>query len=130
MLPRTGLLARFAEFTLTRSASWWVVHPLALGYGKLTDGIIYSGQFASAVLIQMERPRDIMTRVDGFSTLADRREASVASETLHRYVGGYKFGERTIGVSLTGDRLWLRLPDFPDKPRFSASNSRFFCARH
>ena len=36
------------------------------------------------------------------------------------------FGERTIGVSLTRDRLWLRLPDFPDKPLFSASNSRFF----
>ena len=33
--------------------SWWMANPLALGYGKLTGGIIYSGQFASAVLMPL-----------------------------------------------------------------------------
>jgi len=30
--------------------SWWLASPLALGYGKLTDGIIYSGPFASVLM--------------------------------------------------------------------------------
>jgi hypothetical protein len=33
--------------------SWWVAYPLALAYGKLTNGIIYSGQFAGSVLMPL-----------------------------------------------------------------------------
>ena len=55
-----------------------------------------------------------------------RREASVPPEILARYTGDYKFGERTISISFADGRLWLRLPDFPEKPLFASSASRFF----
>jgi hypothetical protein len=31
--------------------SWWVANPLYFGFGKLTQGIIYPGNFAGAVLL-------------------------------------------------------------------------------
>jgi hypothetical protein len=31
--------------------SWWVAYPLQFGFGKLTDGIIYSGNFAGIVVM-------------------------------------------------------------------------------
>ena len=33
--------------------SWWVAYPLAFAYGKLTDRIIYRGEFASAVVMPL-----------------------------------------------------------------------------
>ena len=47
-------------------------------------------------MIQIERPTDLVARLERFSALADRRETKVALKDLRRYVGGYKFGERTI----------------------------------
>ena len=35
--------------------SWWVAYPLARVYDKLTDGIIYRGDFAAAVLMPLVR---------------------------------------------------------------------------
>jgi hypothetical protein len=34
-------------------ASWWVAYPLAFAYGKLTERIIYRGEFAGAVLLPL-----------------------------------------------------------------------------
>ena len=31
--------------------SWWVAYPLEFGFGKLTEGITYTGNFAGAVLM-------------------------------------------------------------------------------
>jgi hypothetical protein len=33
--------------------SWWLAYPLALGYGKLTERIIYRGDFAGAVVMPL-----------------------------------------------------------------------------
>jgi hypothetical protein len=33
--------------------SWWVAYPLAFAYGKLTEGIIYRGEFAGTVLMPL-----------------------------------------------------------------------------
>jgi hypothetical protein len=33
--------------------SWWIASPLAFGYGKLTERIIYRGAFASAVVLPL-----------------------------------------------------------------------------
>jgi len=32
-------------------SSWWVAYPLEFGFGKLTEGITYTGNFAGAVLM-------------------------------------------------------------------------------
>ena len=45
---------------------------------------------------------------------------------LGNLAGQYKLFNRSIVISLKDGRLWLRLPDTPDKPLFAASNSRFF----
>jgi hypothetical protein len=33
--------------------SWWVAYPLAFAYGKLTERIIYRGEFAGAVVMPL-----------------------------------------------------------------------------
>jgi hypothetical protein len=33
--------------------SWWVAYPLAFAYGKLTERIIYRGEFASTVVMPL-----------------------------------------------------------------------------
>jgi pimeloyl-ACP methyl ester carboxylesterase len=71
-----------------------------VGESDIADVIAYAGAVEAALpiaflevwkdcghMIQMERPRDIVTRVDRFSALADRHEATVAIETLHHCVG-------------------------------------------
>jgi hypothetical protein len=35
------------------SISWWVACPLAFAYGKLTDRMIYRGEFAGAVVMPL-----------------------------------------------------------------------------
>jgi hypothetical protein len=34
-------------------ASWWVAYPLALAYGRLTERIIYHGEFSSTVVMPL-----------------------------------------------------------------------------
>jgi len=34
-------------------ASWWVAYPLAFAFGKLTERIIYRGEFAGAVVMPL-----------------------------------------------------------------------------
>ena len=110
-----------------------------VGDADIPDVIAYAGAIEGALpivfmevwqdcghLIQLEKPRELVPRIERFSALADRREAAVSPDALRRYTGEYKFGERTIGISLVCNRLWLRLPDFPEKPLFAASSVRFF----
>jgi acetyl esterase/lipase len=110
-----------------------------VGEADIADVIAYAGAIEAALpvvfmevwkdcghLIQMERPADLVARLAKFSALADRREIVVARETLGRYAGDYKFGDRTIAISFADDRLWLRLPDTPEKPLFASSPTRFF----
>jgi hypothetical protein len=44
-----NLLIGYGVYT----ASWWVAYPLALAYGKLTERIIYRGEFAGAVVMPL-----------------------------------------------------------------------------
>jgi hypothetical protein len=77
-------------------------------------------------LIQLERPAELVARLQRFIALADRREAAVSATELRNLAGEYRFFNRSIAISLKNDRLWLGLPDTPDKPLFAALNTRFF----
>ena len=48
------------------------------------------------------------------------------SAELRDLAGEYRFNNRSIAISLKNDRLWLGLPDTPDKPLFAISKSRCF----
>jgi len=110
-----------------------------VGDADIADVIAYAGAIEAALpivsfevwkdcghLIQLQRPADVVERFNRFAVLADRREVPVAASTLRDFVGEYKFGNRAIAVSLKENRLWLGLPDMPEKPLFGASDSRFF----
>ena len=77
-------------------------------------------------MIQLEKPAELVSRFQRFAALADRREAPVTAAALGDFAGEYKFLNRTITISLRGNRLWLGLPDTPEKPLFASSSSRFF----
>ena len=110
-----------------------------VGDADIADVIAYGGAIEAALpivlfevwkacghLIQLERPADLVERFGRFATLADRREAKLPTGILREYAGEYTFFNRTITISVKEDRLWLGLPDTPDKPLFAASESRFF----
>ncbi len=110
-----------------------------VGDADIADVIAYGGAIEAALpivlfevwkacghLIQLERPADLVERFGRFATLADRREAKLPAGILREYAGEYTFFNRTITISVKEDRLWLGLPDTPDKPLFAASESRFF----
>jgi hypothetical protein len=77
-------------------------------------------------LIQIDRPEDLIARIDRFAKVASRREVKLAPEILRKLVGDYSFGTAKISISLSNERLWLGLPDLPGKPLFAASDTRFF----
>ena len=110
-----------------------------IGDADIADVIAYSGAIEAALpivyfevwkncghLIQLERPAELVARFERFASLADRREAAVPVDQLRDLAGEYKFFNRGISLSLKNNRLWLGLPDTPDKPLFATSNSRFF----
>jgi len=110
-----------------------------IGDSDIADVIAYGGAIEAALpivgfevwkncghLIQLEKPAELVARFQRFASLADRREAVVPAAELRDLAGEYKFFNRSIIISLKNKRLWLGLPDTPDKPLFAASNSRFF----
>lgn len=77
-------------------------------------------------LIQLERPQELVTRLDRFIALAERKEVSVAPGILAGYAGQYKLGNVAASVIVKGNRLALAIPGLSDRRLFAASPSRFF----
>jgi pimeloyl-ACP methyl ester carboxylesterase len=112
---------------------------LIVGDADIADVIAYAGAIEAALpivwfevwkdtghLVQLERPDELVARLNTFVLLAERKEVSLPPATLQTFAGDYQFFQRTITLSVNGNRLALRLPDMPDKPLFAASESRFF----
>lgn len=125
--------------TVLRLAQIGVPTLVLVGDADIADVIAYAGAIEAELpisffevwkgaghLIQLEKPAELAARFDQFAKLADRRDVSVPVDALRELAGEYKFFNRTIGISLKGNHLALRLPDLPDKPLFAASPSRFF----
>jgi len=112
---------------------------VVVGDADIADVTAYSGAILAALpivpfevwqgaghIVQLARPGEIVERFDRFARLADRPEARVAVADLRAFAGRYRYGDRSIAISLSGGRLQLGLPDFPEKPLFAASPTRFF----
>jgi hypothetical protein len=126
--PTVMRLSRIASPTL-----------ILVGDHDIADVIAYAGAIEAALpivsfevwkdtghMIQLQQPAELAKRLDRFVALAVRPEVDVPDRRLMTYAGDFRFGERTIGISFHDDRLWLRLPDFPEKPLFASSSDRFF----
>jgi pimeloyl-ACP methyl ester carboxylesterase len=125
--------------TVLRLSQIQVPALVLIGEADIADVIAYAGAIEAALpivsfevwkncghLIQLEKPSDLVSRFQRFAALADRREASVPLTELRDLTGEYKFFDNSIVISLKNNRLWLGLPNTPDKPLFAASNLRFF----
>jgi len=112
---------------------------ILVGDADIADVIAYAGAIEAALpisffevwkdtghLIQLEHPAELVERFHRFARLADRKEAALTPAVLRNYLGKYKFFNRSISISLRGNRLTLELPDTPEKPLFAASANRFF----
>jgi hypothetical protein len=130
---------RPAPPTVLRLAQIQAPALVLIGAADIADVIAYGGAIEAALpivsfevwencghLIQLEKLAKIVARLQRFVALADRREAAVPTAELRDFAVDYKFLNSSTGISLKNDRLWLGLPDMPDKPLFAASNSRFF----
>ena len=125
--------------TVTRLSQIETPTLVIIGDSDIADVIAYAGAIEAALpivslevwrdaghLIQLQQPRELVERIDRFAAIAGRVEAAQPRTILRGYVGEYQFGDRTIVIVLRGNRLWLRLPDLPEKPLFAASAQRFF----
>lgn len=112
---------------------------LIVGDGDIADVHAFAGALQAAVpvarrevwkgdghLIPLEKPAELLERLQRFITLAERSTVSVPVTTLRNYVGTYTFVNSTAKVDLRNNRLVLQLSGEADVPLFADSDSQFF----
>jgi hypothetical protein len=77
-------------------------------------------------LIQIQKPSELVTRLNRFVTLAERREMSLTAAQLTAYVGQYKLGNLPTSVTLKENHLVLEIPGQPYYWLFASSETKFF----
>jgi 3-oxoadipate enol-lactonase len=125
--------------TVTRLAQVQAPTLLIVGEGDIADVHAFAGAMQAAVpvvrrevwkddghLIPLEKPLELVNRLQTFVTIAERRTISVPTATLRRYEGRYSFGDSTAKIALKGDHLTLQLSGDVDVPLFANSDSQFF----
>jgi Domain of unknown function (DUF3471) len=71
-------------------------------------------------------PALLVSRIQGFISLAERKTIPLTAATLRNYEGKYAFGNSTAQITLKNDRLVLQLSGDADIPLFAESDSLFF----
>ena len=125
--------------TVTRLAEVQAPTLLIVGEGDIADVHAFAGAMQAAVpvvrrevwkddghLIPLEKPAELVNRLQAFVSIAERRTMSVPTTTLQHYEGGYSFGNSTAKIALKGDHLVLQLSGDVDVPLFADSDSQFF----
>jgi len=77
-------------------------------------------------LIQLEKPAELIARLDAFVAVAERKIVLVPDSVLRRYRGTYSVGNSPAIVELKKGQLVLELNGDADIPLFAESDSRFF----
>jgi pimeloyl-ACP methyl ester carboxylesterase len=110
-----------------------------VGEDDIADVHAFSGAIQAAVpvvrrevwkgdghLVQLEKPAELIARLDAFVSVAERKTIPVPVATLRRYAGNYVLGGSPATVALKHGQLVLRLNGDADVPLFAASTATFF----
>jgi hypothetical protein len=76
--------------------------------------------------IQLEKPEEIITRLNRFVPRAERARSSVDAALLNSYAGQYRFGDTTMTVKVEGDHLLSTVNGSGEFFFYPESQSRFF----
>jgi 3-oxoadipate enol-lactonase len=125
--------------TVARLAEVQAPTLLIVGDGDIADVHAFAGAMQAAVpvvrrevwkddghLIPLEKPVELVNRLQAFVALAERKTVPVPVGILRRYQGSYDFGNSTAKIAVKGDRLQLQLGGEADVPLFADSESQFF----
>ena len=77
-------------------------------------------------LIQMEKPEEIVKRLDRFSSRAARTRVTLPPEVLQSYAGRYKTGDTVLTLTIEGGHLLGRIAGAGDFLFFPGSKTDFF----
>jgi hypothetical protein len=77
-------------------------------------------------MIQLQKPKELVQRLDRFATIALRKDVRVPEAKLKEYVGQYTCFDHPSKVMLMEHQLVFEFPGTPYVWLFPASDSRFF----
>jgi 3-oxoadipate enol-lactonase len=133
-----GMEIRPSPPTVTRLSQIRAPTLILVGDADIADVFAYSGAIEAAVpiaafevwkdtghLIQLQKPAELVARLDQFVALAEREEIQLTSRQLLEYGGHYKMGNGLANVTVRENHLILEIPG--DPLRLPIQNS--FCAR-
>ena len=125
--------------TVTRLAEVQAPTLLIVGESDIADVHAFAGALQAAVpvvrrevwkddghLIPLEKPTELVTRLEAFITLAERKTIALPLVTLRGYEGAYALGTSTAKIAIKSGRLVLQLNGDADVPLFAESDSQFF----
>ena len=77
-------------------------------------------------LIQVEKPAEVVARLETFLGVVERNVVSVPGPQLERYKGTYSFFNSAATIAFKNNQLFLQLNGDADIPLFAESESHFF----
>lgn len=125
--------------TVTRLSEVQAATLLIIGEADIADVHAFAGALQASVpvvrrevwasdghLIPLEKPAELVSRLQAFISLVERKTTQVSIATLHRYEGTYAFGNSTAHIAIKKDRLVPQIGGDADVPLFPDSESHFF----
>lgn len=125
--------------TVTRLGEVQAPTLLIVGDHDIADVHAFAGALQAAVpvvrrevwpddghLIPLEKPAELVSRLQTFIAIAERKIVPVPQTTLQPYTGNYAFGSSTATIALKSGRLILQLSGDADVPLFADSDASFF----
>jgi len=125
--------------TVTRLSQIKAPTLILVGDADIADVFAYCGAIEAALplsyfevwpdtghLIQIQKPADLVSRLDKFYQIATRKEANVDQHTLASYVGEYTCFNRASHILVRDNRLIFEFPGDRDYWLFAASDTKFF----
>ena len=76
--------------------------------------------------IQLEKPEEVLTRVDRFAQRVERKQAILSTEVLNSYAGQYKLGETVLTMVVEGNHLVGQIEGEGDFLFFPEAQSKFY----
>jgi pimeloyl-ACP methyl ester carboxylesterase len=112
---------------------------ILVGDADIADVFAYSGAIEAALplahfevwkdtghLIQLQRPAELISRLNRFVALAQRREAAISDKQLEACAGQYELFNHIANVTLKDHHLVLEFPGDPRYWLFAESDVKFF----